>query len=885
MGFANILDSLGWAIMHSTWQGGVLALAVLMFRSLTRDSQASLRCGFQVMCLLTALIAFIGTFLHYQLGSLGSPKSIAAAGIFELGGGQITFDPAQTAALPSDIGSIAPASLQSYIPWVGTLWVLGFSILSLKYAAALWMTHQLRYRGISDAPAQWRSRFQTLSLNAGIRRQVELFISDRVSGPLTLGFFKPVVLVPASFFMGLPPDQVEAILLHEIAHIRRHDYLINLLQTAIRTIFFYHPAIRYISGRIDDDRERACDDFAVALTRDPQALARGLAALRLNLTPQSFALAADDGKSSLVSRLNRLVDKEDVGRRPEQVIASAAALIVAAGLYANYSPLANAHPDKELEPQMTVHPSGKLSNYRFEPLTKDGKTFTVKLADNGTRWASLNGTWYDVDKNDWVVAKLPDVPEAPKAPNAEKVKSSSIFKDKVSQYKVDLDYYIASLENTMRSGNKGISLEKQLEKAEAQRLKLEDDDFGYNFNYKVAPPVEPEPVAFPQPISFPEPDVDVKAPVIKIANHELAGAHPSPGLYIDGERVATEDWSDDLQDRLDDAIEEFESQMENVEEYFEDALEVYEDYMDEMDDGKVFNEKYLAKANESLAQAVLKSNKKHDKISKNLDKEITEILQNADEISKNAMKIAEVHIEQALKDAKNNIQWEDELTEEERREVEEELREALQDLREEKRELIEESRMDRADVLEAAREARQEALQDRQEWQRDMEREAERAKRDALRAQRDAQRSARDSERMARDAQRTARDAERAARDAERSTKDYQKSAEWRAKEAAHVKNDYREYHKEMLGQLKDDGLINKSAKSATISYVDRKMHVNGKPVPSSKEDAYCEINEEFHINKHSNTTIRFMTNGVEIENGYFKYGDTYSTRWTYNDQ
>ena len=195
MGIANILDSLGWAILHSTWQGALLALAVLMFRSLTRDSQASLRCGFQVLCLMTALIAFVGTFLYYQFGSLGAPKPIAAPGLFGLGGGQIVFDPAQSEAIATGAAAFSPGSLQTYIPWVGTIWIVGFSLLSLKYSAALWMTHQLRYRGISDAPAAWRSRFQTLILNSGIRRGVDLLISDRVSGPLTLGFFKPVVLV------------------------------------------------------------------------------------------------------------------------------------------------------------------------------------------------------------------------------------------------------------------------------------------------------------------------------------------------------------------------------------------------------------------------------------------------------------------------------------------------------------------------------------------------------------------------------------------------------------------------------------------------------------------------------------------------------------------
>ena len=850
MGFANILDSLGWAILHSTWQGGVLALAVLMFRSLTRDSQASLRCGFQVLCLLTALLAFIGTFLYYQLGSLGAAKTTAAASLFGLGGGEISFAPAQTSILTGQEALSGPLTFQAYIPWVGTIWVVGFTLLSLKYAAALWMTHQLRYRGLSDAPLQWQSRFRTLSLNVGIRRRVELFVSDRVSGPLTLGFFKPVVLVPASFFVGLPPEQIEAILLHEIAHIRRHDYMINLLQTAIRTIFFYHPAIHYISKRIDDDRERACDDFAVALTRDPQSLARGLASLRLNLSPQSFALAANDGKSPLVSRLNRLIDKEDVGRRPEQVIASATALIVAAGLYANFSPLANAHPDSNIEPEIVLHPSGQLSNYRFEPLTKDGKTFTVKLADNGTRWASLNGNWYDVDKNDWVVAKLPAVPAAPKAPSAEKLKTATIFKDTINQYKVDLDYYIASLENTIRTGNKGVDLEEQLKRAEQQRDQLHDPEFEFE--------IEPVAPISPQPIEFTAPAVAPTAPVIKIASHDVSQSnHPAPGLYVDGERVATEDWSDDLQDRLDDALEDFEGQMEDLEEQFEDIMEDYEDQVADLEDNLGNANALIAKANKTLAQAVLNSNQEREILSQNLDREISDILANADVVAEQAMKIAEVQIDKALADVQKELKSTWNLSEEDRREVEEDLRDALQDLHEEKRELMEESRMERKDVLEAAREARQEAQRDRREWEREIEREAVRAQRDAIRAKNEVERAARD----------------------------YEKSAEWRQKESDHVKSDYREYHAEMLEQLKDDGLINQSANSATISYVDKKMHVNGKQVPRSKEDDYCEINEEYHIYKHSNTTIRLMPNGVEIENGYFKYGDTYSTRWTYNER
>ncbi len=336
----HLLDSLGWAILHSLWQGSLAAIAVILFRNLTKDKQASLRYGFQVLCLCASFTAFIVTFSIYHLQS--------ATNMATSFNGNVTFEAMTALIIKSSSQALSGDNvdlferLKLYMPLLGMLWCGGFVLMAARYCGAFIITQRLRSTGLSAAPSRWDARFRTLVRNAGIRRNVQIFVSNRVSGPLTLGFFKPIVLVPASFFANLPAQQIEAILLHEIAHIRRHDYLINLFQTAIRTVFFFHPAIHYVSRKIDEDREHACDDFAVSFTRDPQSLARGLAALRLNTAMTSFTLAADNGNTPLVARLRRLGNMNDTRRRPEHVISSVATLMLAAGFYITASPFADA---------------------------------------------------------------------------------------------------------------------------------------------------------------------------------------------------------------------------------------------------------------------------------------------------------------------------------------------------------------------------------------------------------------------------------------------------------------------------------------------------------------------------------------------------------------
>src|SRR5439155_5091815 len=162
----------------------------------------------------------------------------------------------------------------------------------------LWV-QRLRTRGVAPADADFRRMAARLARRLHITRVVTLLESSLVDVPTVIGWLKPVVLLPASALGALSPQQLEAILAHELAHIRRHDYLVNLLQTLVETLLFYHPAVWWLSRRIRIERENCCDDLAVSLCGDPVAYANALAdleSLRSEITPtHHIAMAATGG--------------------------------------------------------------------------------------------------------------------------------------------------------------------------------------------------------------------------------------------------------------------------------------------------------------------------------------------------------------------------------------------------------------------------------------------------------------------------------------------------------------------------------------------------------------------------------------------------------------
>jgi len=255
---------------------------------------------FSFITLCALLAAFVATFLYYI--KTGSFSGAGTVGPLEA----ITFTLANSVAGTS---SDPVARIADFTNIVGAIWAVCFGILGVRYFTAFRLTHKLRTTGTQPLPSDWQRRFTRLIKTSNASHKVRAYISDHVSGPITFGFFKPVILVPAWFFTGLSTEQCEAIFLHEIAHIKRHDYLTNIIEVFVKTVFFYHPAVQYMCKTIDVDREHACDDFAVHITQNPQILAKALGAVRIHGAQNGsvFALSADGKDAPLMHRLKRLM--------------------------------------------------------------------------------------------------------------------------------------------------------------------------------------------------------------------------------------------------------------------------------------------------------------------------------------------------------------------------------------------------------------------------------------------------------------------------------------------------------------------------------------------------------------------------------------------------
>jgi GWxTD domain-containing protein len=221
------------------------------------------------------------------------------------------------------------------VGWAAPLWLAGVAGL-LLYRFVSWIAAQrLRRRGTCPAPTEWSRYVAALSAQLNISRPVALLESYLAEVPMVIGYLRPVILAPIGMLAGLPVNQVEAILLHELAHIRRADYLVNLMQTMVESLLFYHPAVWWISNVVRAERENCCDDFVLARHTDPHAYAAALLAIeqsRCVAEPRAMALAANGGH--LLKRVRRILETPRKSARPDSnlAIGPVALVIFGAGI-------------------------------------------------------------------------------------------------------------------------------------------------------------------------------------------------------------------------------------------------------------------------------------------------------------------------------------------------------------------------------------------------------------------------------------------------------------------------------------------------------------------------------------------------------------------------
>ena len=295
----------GWTLIHFVWQGIVLAVATAIVLGTCRQRSANTR----------YLVACVGLVLMVVV-------PVVTAGVVWSATGPL---PAVVVAAPSAAPEAAAAArvtgaddhlfvsthpwdlANTVLPSMVFIWLGGVLLLTTRLAGGLWRVRHLRLRSMAQAASSWQAVADRVATRLGLRTVVRVVESRLVHTPTVVGWLRPVILLPIAAVTNLSPAQVEAVLAHELAHVRRHDYIVNVAQALAETLLFYHPAVWWVSRRIRTEREHCCDDLAVAVCENRVTYATALAELEAGrVRGISLALAASRGP--LLDRVRRVLN-------------------------------------------------------------------------------------------------------------------------------------------------------------------------------------------------------------------------------------------------------------------------------------------------------------------------------------------------------------------------------------------------------------------------------------------------------------------------------------------------------------------------------------------------------------------------------------------------
>lgn len=315
----KLLHAIGWTLIHSVWQGVVIALALGLILLLLQKQSAKIRYLLSVFSLGLILIVSVTTFtrIYAEKNSsvpaiqnrthLGQNNKIAGSGF-------IAVDVVNDSERNTGFG-IEPI-LKNIIEYLNlnyslvvTIWLFGLLILFFRFFSGLVYTQRIRYYKTYPIAKEWEDRISVLKSKMAVCRPFKVLESALTKVPVVIGYFKPVILVPVGTLTGIPFNQVEAILAHELAHIKRNDYIINIFQSITEFLFFYHPAVWWMSSIIRKERENCCDDMAVSVCDESLTYINALTNLQeMKQNVTFYALALSGRKGRLFSRIKRLVE-------------------------------------------------------------------------------------------------------------------------------------------------------------------------------------------------------------------------------------------------------------------------------------------------------------------------------------------------------------------------------------------------------------------------------------------------------------------------------------------------------------------------------------------------------------------------------------------------
>jgi beta-lactamase regulating signal transducer with metallopeptidase domain len=317
----STMQTLGWTLVHFIWQG--VCLAVMLYLAMAFCRTALARYTAALITLVLMICSPVATFFFLEHHSDSTfhvarvPEAVERAQAF------------LTSPIPPSVSTAPPFQSVSWLTWFVLIWLTGVLIFSARALGGWFLLERLRREKTEQLPEILRQRCVALQRRLGLTRTVRYLESRLLDSPAVVGWFRPVILLPITALTGLSPQQLEAVIVHELAHIRRFDCFVNLFQIAAETLLFYHPAVWWVNRSIRAERENCCDDIAVSVCGNACDYAKALTLMETWRATPALVLAANTG--SLKLRISRLLGLQAITHSVPRGGLAVIAFICAAG--------------------------------------------------------------------------------------------------------------------------------------------------------------------------------------------------------------------------------------------------------------------------------------------------------------------------------------------------------------------------------------------------------------------------------------------------------------------------------------------------------------------------------------------------------------------------
>nr|MDA3884136.1 M56 family metallopeptidase [Candidatus Delongbacteria bacterium] len=370
----NIITSIVNALLHSLWQAPLIAILLyISIAGLKLRSKA--KYVLSLLSLFIILAVSISTFIYFS-----NPHTNFS---------NISKDQAETSTImnapvnkveTSNIGRIF-TTVEEYAEMIFVFWLTGMLIFLIKFGLDLYYANSIRKKEYTEVNQILLHRFKSIAEKMGVKKSIKFLESSLIKVPVVIGHLKPVILLPLGLVTKIPKDQIEAIISHELAHIMRNDFLHNLIQSVVEIIYFFNPAIYFISKQIRTERENCCDDLALEYCSDCANLAKGLYNLQNMRGNVPKPIMAAINKGDLLSRIKRIIGKEkDMKNSYTGFIASIIVMALAVTFITGCSLFAGAKDDIKTEEANVIIVKKSSDGQKTITITFEGDSNIVDLS-------------------------------------------------------------------------------------------------------------------------------------------------------------------------------------------------------------------------------------------------------------------------------------------------------------------------------------------------------------------------------------------------------------------------------------------------------------------------------------------------------------------------